>query len=89
MTSFTGMEVDGGVSINGQNPYRVVTEWEHPVTKKAVRFQSEHVWKDPTNLLRQRSIAVVIDPNNFERYLVDLSELPDEFKQAPGRQKKK
>ena len=89
MTSFTGMEVDGGVSINGQNPYRVVTEWEHPVTKKTVRFQSEHVWKDPTNLLRQRSIAVVIDPNNFERYLVDLSELPDEFKQAPGRQKKK
>lgn len=89
MTSFIGMEVDGGVSINGQNPYRVVTEWEHPVTKKAVRFQSEHVWKDPTNLLRQRSIAVVIDPNNFERYLVDLSELPDEFKQAPGRLKKK
>jgi len=89
MTSFIGVEVDGGVSVNDQHPYRIVTEWEHPVTKEAVRFQSEYVWRDPTNLLKQRSITVVIDPNNLERYLVDLSELPDEFKQQPGRLKKK
>ena len=84
MTAFREAELIDTITQNGRHPYRIVTAWDHPLTGEKVLFRSEHVWKDPTDLLKQRSIVVVIDPNNFENYLVDLSILPEEFTEEPG-----
>lgn len=83
MTAFCEAEIDSTLSVNGQHPYRVVTEWTNPLSGQRMHFRSEYVWKDPTDLLRQRSITVILDPTNLDHHLVDLSFVPDDFKRAP------
>ena len=83
MTAFREARIDGTTTVNGHHPYWVITEWTNPLTGLTMQFRSHEVWKDPKDLLHRRSILVVVDPNNFENYLVDLSLLPDDFKKPP------
>jgi hypothetical protein len=73
VTAFHAVEEDGSITVNGRHPYRVVTEWRHPVSKELVLFRSQPIWDDPTAQARARMITVLIDPDNFRRYVVDLS----------------
>lgn len=77
MTSFRGVEVNASITLQGRNPYYVVTEWRNPVSKELVRFRSHQVWEDPTEKARNRMITVVVNPNNFCDYVMDLSFLRD------------
>jgi hypothetical protein len=85
VTAFREAVLDQSYSVNDRNPYRVVTEWTNPLTAQSVTFRSEYVWRDPTELLRNRSLLVIVDPNNFGEYLMDLSSLPDTFTASPSR----
>lgn len=73
ITSFHVVEQDDRIALNGRHPYVVVTEWRNPVSQQLVHFRSQHVWDDPTEQARKRMITVIVDPNNFRRYFVDLS----------------
>lgn len=73
VTTFHGVEEDTRITVQGRHPYRVVVEWRNPVSKELVHFRSQGVWEDPTELAKNRLITVVVDPNNFSRYVVDLS----------------
>jgi len=62
--------------INGSSPYQVVSQWLDPINKKMHVFRSDDIWYDPSSLLIDNSINVYIDPQNYKRYHVDLSNLP-------------
>jgi hypothetical protein len=76
-TTFYETEINGSVTVQGRNPYVVVTQWRNPVSQQLVRFRSHQVWEDPTEKAKSRLITVVVDPNNFGRYVMDLSFLHD------------
>lgn len=83
VTAFHAVEQDMSVTVNGRHPYRVLTEWRHPVSKELVHFRSQPIWDDPTAQARARMITVLIDPDNFRRYVVDLSFLKGRAKATP------
>ena len=76
-TTFHETEINGSVTVQGRNPYVVVTQWRNPVSQELVHFRSHQVWEDPTEKAKKRLITVVVDPNNFGRYVMDLSFLRD------------
>lgn len=72
-TTFFSVEQNTAFSINDRHPFIVKTEWRNPVSKEVLRFRSGQLWEDPTQKAVGRMITVVVDPNNFGRYVVDLS----------------
>lgn len=84
MTTFVKADKDESITTNDQHPFQIVTKWNNPITDETMYFTSGYVWKDPSELLKNRSILVLIDPNNFDNYLVDLSNIPKEYKKQPA-----
>ena len=82
MTEFHEVEVNTKVRFNKRYPYRVVTKWRNPVSGEILYFRSNNVWDDPTTHVKNRSITVIVDPNNFSRYVVDLSLLSERTRDA-------
>ncbi|HSC80332.1 MAG TPA: DUF3592 domain-containing protein [Chitinolyticbacter sp.] len=74
--TFQGVELNGGVEVNGRNPFQIVAHWLNPGTRELHVFNSPNIWFDPSDYIDREQIAVWIDPNNPKRYLVDLSFLP-------------
>lgn len=85
VTAFHAVEEDTTVTVNGKHPWRVVTEWRHPVSREMVQFRSPPIWDDPTEQARARMITVLLDPDNFRRYAMDLSFLKSRRKPTPRR----
>jgi hypothetical protein len=73
IAAFHSVEENTRLTVQGRHPYVVVAEWRNPVSKELVRFRSRQVWDDPAERARNRMITVVVDPNNFRRYIMDLS----------------
>ncbi len=73
LTAFHSVEEDIGVDVNGRHPFYVVTQWRNPVSHQPVQFRSPILWEDPTVKASGRMITVVVDPDNFHHYLMDLS----------------
>lgn len=76
-TQFQSVEINGALEVNGQNPYQILTQWTNPETGKLHIFKSENIWFDPTNLIKQKKITVLIDKNNPKKYYTDTSFLPE------------
>jgi hypothetical protein len=72
-TRFQRVYLDEGLSVNGRNPYRVVTQGIHPATGKLQDFVSEPIWVDPSELLQDEPIRVLIDRRRPKLHHVDLS----------------
>ncbi|MDK8466002.1 DUF3592 domain-containing protein [Marinobacter sp. SS13-12] len=71
-----GVEQNTSLVMNGQSPFRIVTQWQHPATAKLHVFRSDNLWFDPTDHIPGESISVYIRPDNPKRYWVDTSFLP-------------
>lgn len=71
-----GVEQNTGLVMNGQSPFRIVTQWQDPVTATIHLFRSDNLWFDPTDHIPGESINVYIRPDNPKRYWVDTSFLP-------------
>lgn len=69
-------QLDQSLEVNGQNPYRVIAQVQHPVTGAVHVFKSDAVWYNPDPFLKSDSIVVLVDPNDYRRYFIDLSWLP-------------
>jgi hypothetical protein len=78
ITSFKNVEENTHITVQGRHPYYLVSEWRHPVSKELVHFRSHQIWDDPTEKAKNRMITVVVDPDNFRRYAMDLSFLREE-----------
>lgn len=64
--------LDTSTRVNGRNPYRVACQAIHPATGKLMRFDSDHIWADPTDLIGKQPIRVLIDPHDPKAYFVDV-----------------
>ncbi|MFB4369214.1 MULTISPECIES: DUF3592 domain-containing protein [unclassified Pseudomonas] len=71
------VELNGGLSINGRNPYRIVAQWLNPQTNKLHVFRSENLWFDPGPYISESLVTVMIDPTNPKRYSMDTRFLPE------------
>jgi hypothetical protein len=75
-TEFQSVEQNTLVRVNGRYPFRIVSQWQNPVTSEIHVFRSNDLWFDPTDYIRDRPIRVFIERTNPRKYLVDLSFLP-------------
>jgi hypothetical protein len=73
ITTYHSVEKDMVTNVNGHNPFFVITQWRNPVSHELVQFRSPSLWDDPTEKASGRLITVVVDPNNYHRYVMDLS----------------
>ncbi|WP_070884750.1 DUF3592 domain-containing protein [Pseudomonas sp. D1-3] len=71
------VELNGSLSINGRNPYRIVAQWLNPQTNKLHVFRSANLWFDPGPYISESLVTVMIDPNNPKRYSMDTRFLPE------------
>ncbi len=75
-TEFQSVALNTAVSVNGRNPFQIITQWKNPSTSQIHIFKSDNLWYDPTEHIQNRRIRVFIDRNNPKKYCVDLSFLP-------------
>lgn len=75
-TEFQSVSMNTAVSVNGNCPFQVVTQWKNPATSEIHVFKSDNLWYDPSPYIQNKRIRVFIDRNNPKRYYVDLSFLP-------------
>ncbi len=71
-----GVEQNTALVMNGQSPFRIVTQWQDPATATIHVFRSDNLWFDPSDHIPGDSINVYIRPDNPKRYWVDTSFLP-------------
>ncbi|HET9862329.1 MAG TPA: DUF3592 domain-containing protein [Steroidobacteraceae bacterium] len=76
-TEFQGVDRNTSVEINGRNPWRITSQWLDPATHKLRIFHSENLWFDPTKFVNVKKVTVLLDPNNPQRYYMDVSFLPE------------
>lgn len=70
------VEQNTGLVMNGQSPFRIVTQWQDPATAAIHVFRSDNLWFDPTDHIPGETVNVYIRPDNPKRYWVDTSFLP-------------
>ena len=75
-TKFDRVEQNTKIRVNGAYPYRIFSQGQNPFTGQVESFCSKNLWMDPSPYLRDRSIDVLIDPNNPKRYWLDTGFLP-------------
>lgn len=76
-TEIQGVDRNTGVEINGQNPWRISSQWLDPKSNTVRIFHSENLWFDPSSFMKRKKVTVLLDPNNPKRYHMDISFLPD------------
>jgi hypothetical protein len=76
-TEIQGVDRNTGVEVNGQNPWRISSQWLDPKTNLVRIFHSENLWFDPSSFMKRKKVTVLVDPNNPKRYHMDISFLPD------------
>lgn len=75
-TSFTGVELNQSLRVNGRSPYQIVSQSNDPSTNGVRVYQSENIWFDPSEYIKGEAIDVLVDPNNPKKYVMDISFLP-------------
>ncbi|MBD2105499.1 DUF3592 domain-containing protein [Nodosilinea sp. FACHB-13] len=75
-TKFKNIDVDTTVSVNGNHPFRIMTQWQNPSTTEIHVFKSSCLWYDPSEFMTGDPITVFIERENPKKYFVDLSFLP-------------
>jgi hypothetical protein len=76
-TKFVRVDVVTSITVNGRNPYRIVSEGLDPFAGETRIFQSYNLWNDPTSYIADRTIDVLIDPNDPRKYWLDTDFLSD------------
>jgi hypothetical protein len=75
-TSFTGVELNDSVRVNGRSPYQIISQSSDPASNNIRVFESENIWFDPSEFIKGETIDVLVDPNNPKKYVMDISFLP-------------
>lgn len=75
-TEFQGVELNTTLSVNGAHPFRILTQWQNPLTSDLHIFKSNNIWFDPASFIESKKIMVFIEKDNPKKYHVDLSFLP-------------
>lgn len=76
MTKFDAVVRDDFVEVDGRSPYRIITQWHDSRTNSVHVFESDEIWFNPKEFIRSERIAVYVDPDDMEMYVMDTSFLP-------------
>ncbi len=76
VTEYQGVERNTCLSINGQHPWRIVTQWQDPRTGTLHLFHSQNLWFDPTRHINKKQITVYVDRKAPKHHHMDVSFLP-------------
>jgi hypothetical protein len=74
-TRFRSIHKNPGLEVNGQNPFRIRSEWKNPRSAEIHHFDSNNIWFDPTGHVPEE-ITLYIERENPKKYYVDPSFLP-------------
>lgn len=74
--AFKSLDINRGLTVNGEHPFNIICAWRDPATSKLHAFRSGSIWGDPSPYLRGGELDVHIAPGNARKYHVDLSFLP-------------
>lgn len=75
-TSFTGVELNRSLRVNGRSPYQIVSQSSDPASNSVRVFESENIWFDPSEYIKTDTIDVLVDPHDPKKYVMDISFLP-------------
>ena len=74
-----GVSVNTSLSVNGRNPFLINAQYFDTVTNTVHIFQSENIWFDPTEFIKNKEgFDIIVDPNNYKKYNFEVSFLPKE-----------
>lgn len=73
---FTQVQLNTSQTLNGRNPFQILSQWQDPKTDELYVFKSDSIWFDPTDFVKTDTIRVFIDPENPKDYVMDISFLP-------------
>ena len=76
-TKFHGVEQNTSLKVNGKSPWRVSSQWQHPVTQKVYLFYSDNIWFDPTEFCRADTIDALVNADDPRQYILDTGFLPE------------
>ncbi|MFH6968050.1 DUF3592 domain-containing protein [Flavobacterium sp. FlaQc-28] len=76
-TKFVQVHLNYGMAVNGRNPFQISSQWLNPQTNEMYVFESDSIWFDPTEFIKDNIIKVMIDPSNPKKYYMDISFLPN------------
>jgi hypothetical protein len=62
--------------VNGRSPYHIISQSPDPASNTVRVFESENIWFDPSEYIKEETIDVLVDPNNPRKYVMDISFLP-------------
>ncbi len=70
----TDVRWDFRVTFNGRHPLVIDCQTQNPADGRVYVFHSEGIWFDPTPYMQNiTALPVYVDPDNYHRYVVDLS----------------
>jgi hypothetical protein len=76
LANYAGVELNTSVRVNGACPYRIVCQWLNPATQQVHVFHSANLWFNPSEYIHEKTMDVLVDPDNYKRYVVETPFLP-------------
>ncbi|MFY8149290.1 MAG: DUF3592 domain-containing protein [Prochlorococcaceae cyanobacterium] len=76
-TDFQTVQLNTFLTVNGRNPFQILTQWLDPATGKLHVFKSKNLWFDPSPYIPDQKIKVSLREGKPKKYHVDVSYLPD------------
>jgi len=73
---YTGTIYDESLKVNNKSPWRLTAQWQHPVTGDMHSFQSDAIWYDPSQIVQQETVDVLVNADNPKVYEIDIGFLP-------------
>ena len=72
--TYQSVEQDCTVRVNNRCAYRILAQGSDGMTSSARVFRSRRLWRDPAGVIPAgQEITVYLDPNNPEKYFMDVS----------------
>jgi Protein of unknown function (DUF3592) len=64
------------IAVNGNNPWRISAQWQHPQTQKMYVFYSKNYWYDPSGLIKTDTLDAMVNADDPKQYWLNTDFLP-------------
>lgn len=76
VTTITGIKKDEQTKINWRHPYRIYSELKSSGHHKTFKFISDEIWFNPESYLKDKTIKVFVEADDYNKYWMDIAFLP-------------
>jgi hypothetical protein len=79
-TKLVRVQKNTAAIVNGQYPYKIISQWVDPKNNTVHVFESENIWYNPEEFINSeniQTIPVYVEPKNHQRYYMDISLLSE------------